>query len=75
MPHWIQWSGEHPGEALPAARIAIESLDVGGIAPELAARLGSLIRRAHSSSPLTAVLTGPRGRVPLTSPAPGRLSA
>jgi len=75
MPLWIQWAGVHPSEALPAAGIAIGSLDVGGIAPELAARLGSLIRRADSWSPLSAVLVGPRGRVTLTSPASTRVSA
>lgn len=75
MPLWIQWASEHPAHSLPASGVAIESLEVGGIANELAARLGSLVRRADSSSPLTAVLAGRRGRVTLTSPAPIRLSA
>ena len=75
MPLWIQRSGEHPSDALPASGVAIESLEVGGITRELAARLGSLARRADSSSPLSAVLMGRRGRVPLTSPAPTPLSA
>jgi hypothetical protein len=75
MPLWIQWASEHPAHSLPASGVAIESLEVGGIANELAARLGSLVRRADSSSPLTAVLAGRRGRVTLTSPAPTRLSA
>jgi hypothetical protein len=70
MPLWIQWSGEHPSDSLPASGIAIESFEVGGIAGELAARLGSLVRRADSPSPVTAVLSGPRGRVTLTSPPP-----
>jgi hypothetical protein len=68
MPLWIQWSGEHPSDALPASGVAIESLEVGGIARELAARLGSLVGRADSSLPLSALLTGPRGRVTLDSP-------
>ena len=68
MPLWIQWSGEHPSEALPASGIAIKSVDVGGITAELAAQLGSLVGRADSSSPLRAVLVGPRGPVTLTSP-------
>ena len=38
MPLWIQWSGEHPSDALPASGIAIESLEVGAIAHELAAQ-------------------------------------
>ena len=71
MPLWIQWSGEHPGDALPASGIAIGSVEVGGIAPEVAALLGPMARRAGSSSPLSAVLIGPRGSVTLTSPAPG----
>ena len=75
MPLWIQWSGEHPSDALPASGIAIESLEVGGITHELAAQLGSLARRADSSSPLSAVLIGPRGRVTLTAPASAPLSA
>ena len=50
MPLWIQWSGEHPSDALPTSGIAIESLEVGAIARELAARLGSLVRRIDSSS-------------------------
>jgi hypothetical protein len=69
MPLWIQWSGEHPGDALPASGITIESLEVSGISDALAAWLGSLADRADSSSPLSAVLIGPRGRVTLTSPA------
>ena len=32
MPLWIEWAGEHPGDALPASGVAIESLEVGGIA-------------------------------------------
>jgi len=75
MPLWIEWADVHPSDALPGSSITIDSLAIGGIAPDLAARLGSLIRCADSSSPLTAVLRGPRGRVTLTSPAPGRLSA
>jgi hypothetical protein len=74
MPLWIEWSGEHPGDALAASGIAIESLEVGGITPELVAHLGSMARRADSLSPLSAVLIGPRGRVTLTSPAPPRVS-
>ena len=68
MPLWIQWSGVHPSDALPATGMAIESIEVGGIAPPLAERLGPLIRGADSSSPLTAVLNGPRGALTLTSP-------
>jgi hypothetical protein len=68
MPLWIQWSGEHPSEALPASGIAIESIEVGGIARELAAQLGALVGRTDSSSPLSAALIGPRGRVTLATP-------
>jgi len=75
MPLWIQWSGEHPCDALPPSGVAIESIEVGGLIDELAARLGSLVRRADSSLPLSAVLIGPAGRVTLTSPAPKSISA
>lgn len=75
MPLWIQWSGEHPSQALPASGIAIESIEVGAIATELAAQLGSIARCTESSSPLSAVLLGPRGSVTLTSPAPLGFSA
>ena len=75
MPLWIQWSGEHPSGALPMSGVAIESIEVGGITQELGARLGSLARRVDSSSPLSAVLTGPRGSVTLAAPAPASLSA
>ena len=75
MPLWIQWSGEHPSGALPVSGVAIESIEVGGITQELAARLGSLARQADSSAPLSAVLIGPRGRVTLTSPASTPFSA
>jgi hypothetical protein len=68
MPLWIQWASEHPALSLPASGVAIELLEVGGIAKELAARLGSLVRRADSSSRLAAVLVGPRGSVSLTVP-------
>ena len=71
MPLWIQWAGEHPSDALPASGVAIESLVVGGIADELAAHLGSLVQRSvSSSSPLSAVLIAPRGRVTLAAPPP-----
>jgi len=73
MPLWIQWAGVHPSDALPASGIAIEALDVGGIADPLAEQLGPLIRGADASSPLAAVLNGPRGAVTLTSPS--RVSA
>jgi len=75
MPLWIQWSSEHPSDALPASGIAIESLEVGGITHELATQLGSLARHANSSSPLSAMLIGPRGGVMLTAPASAPLSA
>ncbi len=75
MPLWIQWSGEHPSDVLPASGVAIESLQVGGIATELAAHLRHLAEAGEPSSPLRAVLVGPRGRVALTAPAPARFRA
>jgi len=72
MPLWIQWSGEHPGDALPASGVAIESLEVSAIAPELAARLGPIVQHGSAASPLRAMLIGPRGRVALESPVPAR---
>ena len=75
MPLWIQWSGEHPSDALPASGIAIESLEVGGLTAELRAALGGLVARADGSSPVSALLTGGRGRVTLTSPSPPRFSS
>jgi catechol 2,3-dioxygenase-like lactoylglutathione lyase family enzyme len=75
MPLWIQWSGAHPSDALPASGVALESISVSGITDELAERLHPLVRRDDSSSPLTAVLAGPRGRLTLTSPPPTRISA
>jgi len=68
MPLWIEWSGVHPSDALPASGIVIESLAVGGIAAVLAEQLGPLIRGVDSSTPLSAVLNGPRGVVTLASP-------
>jgi hypothetical protein len=70
MPLWIQWSGEHPSDALPTSGVAIESLEVGGITFELHGHLGLLARRGSASRPLSALLTSPRGRVSLVSPAP-----
>ena len=67
MPLWIQWSGEHPSDTLPASGLAIESVEVDGITPELASRLGSLARNVDSSTPLRAVLVGRRGPVTLMS--------
>jgi len=75
MPLWIQWSGEHPSDSLPASGVAIESFEIAGVPGLLAARLGSLVRRADSPSPLTATLIGPRGRVTLTSPTPSSPAA
>jgi len=67
MPLWIQWSGEHPSDTLPASGLAIESVEVDGITPELASRLGSLARNVDSSTPLRAVLVGRRGPATLMS--------
>ena len=74
MPLWIQWSGEHPADALAVSGVEIDAVDVGAITPELAAHLGSLARRSESSIPLSVALIGRRGTVTLTSPAP-RVSA
>ncbi|HSC63437.1 MAG TPA: VOC family protein [Caldimonas sp.] len=70
MPLWIQWSGEHPVDALPVSGVAIDAIELGGITPELSSQLGTLVRCTASSIPLSAALTGPRGPVRLASPAP-----
>ena len=76
MPLWIQWSGEHPAEALPASGVAIESLKVGAVPPALFAGLPPPVERGHPSTPLLAALVGARGRTVLSVPAlPDRLSA
>ena len=69
----IEWSGEHPSDALPPSGVAIEcdSKSAAITGTSLAARL----RLARPSSEFVvaardrAVLSGPRGRVRSTSPA------
>ena len=73
MPLWIQWSNGHPTEALPPSGVAIESLEVGGVAAALAAQVARVAAVADGVGSLRAVLVAPRGRVVLT--APDRLSA
>ncbi len=76
MPLWIEWSGEHPSDALPASGVTIESLRIGSVEPQVAAHLQPLVQPGDPSAPLVAVLGGPRGRVTLAAPAlPDRLSA
>jgi hypothetical protein len=75
LPLWIQWSGEHPADALPASGVTIESLQFGGVARELAASLAAIAEPSAMSSPLRAELAGPRGIVALTAPAAADVSA
>ncbi len=73
MPLWIQWSSGHPTDVLPASGVAIESLQVGGLAPALAGHVRQVAACTATDSALRAFLIGPRGPVVLT--ASGLLSA
>ena len=65
VPLLIEWGDVHPTDALPESGIALRSLGIGGVTPELAARLGvDAIDRA-SAAPVVAELSGPRGPVTL----------
>ncbi|HEV7575100.1 MAG TPA: VOC family protein [Caldimonas sp.] len=78
MPLWIQWSGPHPTEAMPASGVTIESIRLGGVGAELAGHVDAIAQSGDGSSPLVAVLVGPNGRVTLAAPAPappGAISA
>jgi catechol 2,3-dioxygenase-like lactoylglutathione lyase family enzyme len=70
LPLWIQWRGEHPSAALAARGVALESVRIAGLEPELAALLEALVDTDQAGPPLTAVLATPRGRVALAAPAP-----
>jgi hypothetical protein len=74
LPLWIQWSGDHPADALPASGVTIGSLQIGAVARGLAAQLGPIVQAGAISTPLQATLAGPRGAVVLTAPTPLPLS-
>jgi hypothetical protein len=69
VPLLIEWSGVHPTDSLPTSGVALESLQIGGVAPELAARLGVVASARGDVPPLLAVLAGSRGRVTLAASA------
>ena len=74
VPLLIEWGDVHPSDDLPESGVALRSLDIGGVDPALATRLGvtalagASARPGTVASPIVAELSGPRGRVVLTAP-------
>ena len=75
LPLWVQWFDVHPTDTLPPSGVRVESLQIGNVAAELGAYLGTVAESGASPVPLRATLMGPRGRVVLMVSTPARLSA
>ncbi|MEO6362595.1 MAG: VOC family protein [Caldimonas sp.] len=70
VPLLIAWGAEHPSSTLPARGVVLHELRLGGIAAEIADRLGG-IADGMDAAPLTATFDSPRGRVTLAAPRQG----
>ena len=72
-PALIEWHGAHPGDALPASGVVLESMCVGGWPDAPAVWLPATIANDSSpgAAPISVRLSGPRGSVtldPIRSP-------
>lgn len=74
VPLLIEWGDVHPSDDLPESGVALRSLDIGGVDPALATRLGvgaltgGSARPGTDASAVVAELSGSHGRVVLTAP-------
>jgi hypothetical protein len=68
LPLLIEWGDVHPGDALPAVGVGLESFVIGGVASGLAVELGVVAATDLAAPPLVAVFSSPRGRVTLSAP-------
>ena len=68
LPTLIEWQGMHPSEHLPASGVALQSLQLGGLAEPVVAALGLHgVGCASRGAALRAVFETPRGTVQLSS--------
>ena len=68
-PALIEWGGRHPTDSMLPSGVALASMRVGGLPVSLAAMLpvGVDLGAQVDASPISVVLTGPRGLVTLDS--------
>jgi len=68
LPTLIEWSGRHPADAMPASGLVLNHLAMGGLPPAVSDLLRLRGVQSAATPGLTAVLSGPRGTVTLSSP-------
>jgi glyoxalase-like protein len=68
VPTLIEWGGVHPSASLPSSGVTLRNVTLGGLAPSLAAWLGSVATiDAATVIPLRIALDGPRGPLELAA--------
>jgi hypothetical protein len=70
MPLLIEWGEEHPCDTLADSGVALERIEIAGVAAELVATVGvdAPNAQAADSAPLAATLATPKGLITLVSP-------